>query len=95
VSRWVSSKSKQDDEILAQYLLHLNVSDFSRQQFVEQYENYNSEAIGYFKGDPSRLLVLDLEDDSKLDKLRLFLKPKKNATIYPCENSYFSRAKAT
>lgn len=88
VSRWLDHKSKFDDEIMSQYLKHLQVSEFSRQQFVAQYEEYNNSAIDFFKKDPARMLILDLDDNHKLTKLSHFLKPKNQIHEYPCENSY-------
>jgi hypothetical protein len=54
--------------------------------YLIKYKQHNSEVKEYFKGKPSKLLVLDINGENKFEKLTIFLGMDKKSIPYPFEN---------
>ena len=87
VNQWLEYKSKNDDQILNQYMTHLGVQNFSKKEFVNAYSEYNLHVISYFDScSKNNLLVIDLEEESKAQKIIEFLGLSRTVHNYPHEN---------
>lgn len=90
---------KKDDLIRATYVypgwmweinrLHFKTPEndiYNREILMQQYIDYNTKVINYFKSQPEKLLVINLKDKYAMEKLNGFLKPRKKIEAIPWEN---------
>lgn len=64
--------------------------EYNEQVLIESYEKHNQEVKNYFR-DTNKLLVLDISEPDKWEKLCSFLGVKKPSVPYPTTNVYDSK----
>ena len=60
---------------------------FNKEKFIKGYHNHHSKVLEYFKSRPNDILLLDLKDPNKWEKLCNFLDKPIPSSTYPNLNS--------